>query len=209
MIIGDVDESWVGGIRHMVAYDIVNCQYLIRHDCYINGSNLTTFYKAPIKKWMNPLTKLRYLKRSRSKFIYEGLKMKSLIIAMVCHEVNKAYCEAMGDMSQPPWDKAPEWQKDSAFLGVELHTNNNVGPEASHESWMNQKLAEGWVWGEVKDPEAKTHPCIVPFDELPKEQQAKDYIFRAIVHSLRDCPALLNYYAGGESQVGQQPNPDQ
>jgi len=122
--------------------------------------------------------------------------MKALIIAMVCHEVNRAYCEALGDTSQPPWDEAPEWQKNSALLGVNLHTHNNVGPEASHESWMNQKLAEGWVYGEVKDSEAKTHPCIVPFDDLPKEQQAKDYIFRAVVHSLRDHPALVNYCDG-------------
>ena len=71
------------------------------------------------------------------------------------------------------------------MLGVELHTAGDHGPEASHISWMAQKVAEGWVYGEVKDPEAKTHPCIVQFDQLPKEQQAKDFIFRAVVHALR------------------------
>ena len=106
-------------------------------------------------------------------------------IARVCHEVNRAYCEALGDTSQPAWEDAPQWQKDSAALGVRLHCEQNVGPEASHESWMTQKIAEGWVHGNVKDPEAKTHPCIVPFDQLPREQQAKDYIFRAVVHALR------------------------
>lgn len=106
-------------------------------------------------------------------------------IAFVCHEVNKAYCEALGDMSQPSWEDAPMWQRDSARLGVELHTNFNVGPEASHESWMAQKLAEGWAYGPVKDPAVKLHPCIVPFDQLPREQQAKDFIFRAVVHALK------------------------
>jgi len=106
-------------------------------------------------------------------------------IARVCHEVNRAYCESLGDMSQPSWEDAPQWQKDSAMLGVKLHTENNVGPEASHESWMAQKVAEGWVYGPTKDPEAKTHHCIVPFDMLPREQQAKDFIFRAVVHALR------------------------
>lgn len=106
-------------------------------------------------------------------------------IARVCHEVNKAYCESMGDMSQPSWEDAPDWQKESAMLGVDLHTSGDHGPEASHASWMKQKLNEGWVYGVVKDPEAKTHPCIVPFDELPKEQQAKDFIFRAVVHALK------------------------
>ena len=111
--------------------------------------------------------------------------MNSESIAKVCHEVNRAYCQAMGDDSQPAWEDAPEWQRSSASLGVVLHTENNVGPEASHASWMAQKVAEGWVYGEVKDSDAKTHHCIVPFDQLPKEQQAKDFIFRAVVHALR------------------------
>ena len=105
-------------------------------------------------------------------------------IAKTCHEVNKAYCEALGDYSQPEWKDAPDWQKDSARMGVELHLSGAHGPEASHGSWMAQKVADGWVYGEVKDPEKKTHPCIVPFDQLPVAQQAKDFIFRQVVHSL-------------------------
>jgi len=107
-------------------------------------------------------------------------------IAKVCHEVNRAYCMSLGDASQPAWIDAPDWQKDSAMLGVKLHVETDAGPEASHESWMTQKIADGWSWGENKDPEAKTHPCIVPFGELPPEQRAKDFIFRAVVRALKD-----------------------
>lgn len=111
--------------------------------------------------------------------------MESQEIARVCHEVNRAYCEALGDMSQPAWACAPDWQKDSATLGVKLHTENpDAGPEASHESWMAQKIEDGWKYGPVKDPGKKEHPCIVPFSQLPPEQQAKDFIFRALVHAL-------------------------
>ena len=113
--------------------------------------------------------------------------MKSLAhsIARVCHEVNAAYCRALGDYSQPNWEDAPEWQQKSAILGAELHLNNpDAGPQASHESWMKQKVEDGWVYGETKDPEAKTHPCMVPFDELPPEQRAKDFIFRGVVHAI-------------------------
>lgn len=106
-------------------------------------------------------------------------------IARVCHEVNRAYCLALGDSSQPTWEAAPDWQKSSALLGVQLHiTDPNAGPQASHESWMKQKLEEGWTYGAFKDPENKKHHCLVPFDQLPREQQAKDYIFRAVVHAL-------------------------
>jgi hypothetical protein len=106
-------------------------------------------------------------------------------IAKACHEVNRAYCLSLGDASQPAWEDAPQWQKDSAILGVKLHVNNpNAGPQASHESWMDQKIADGWKYGPTKDPEAKIHPCIVPFEKLPVEQQAKDFIFRAVVHQM-------------------------
>lgn len=106
-------------------------------------------------------------------------------IARVAHEVNRAYCQALGDMSQPAWEDAPEWQRASARMGVDLHTMGDFGPEASHISWMQQKLDEGWKCGAFKDPANKLHPCIVPFDRLPREQQAKDFIFRAVVHALR------------------------
>ena len=107
-------------------------------------------------------------------------------IARVCHEVNRAYCQAIGDNSQPAWNDAPAWQRESARMGVDLHLMGDFGPEASHISWMRQKQEEGWVYGAVKDPVKKEHPCMVPFAELPREQQAKDFIFRAVVHALRD-----------------------
>lgn len=108
-------------------------------------------------------------------------------IARVCHQINRAYCQALGDFSQLAWDDAPCWQQSSAMLGVELHLKNpQAGVEASHTSWMAQKLNEGWVYGPVKDANAKTHPCIVPFEQLPREQQAKDFLFRAVVHELAE-----------------------
>ena len=113
-------------------------------------------------------------------------------IARVAHEVNRAYCQALGDNSQPTWEDAPQWQKDSAMLGVKLHTENqNAGAQASHESWMAQKLSEGWEYGPEKRPDLKQHHCIVPFDALPREQQAKDYIFRGVVHALAHAPATV------------------
>jgi hypothetical protein len=107
-------------------------------------------------------------------------------IARVCHEVNRALCQAFGDLSQVPWEDAPQWQRDSALIGVDLHLGNpNLGPEASHESWMAHKLEAGWKHGPVKDVALKLHPCIAPFSALPPEQQAKDFVFRAIVHAMR------------------------
>lgn len=113
--------------------------------------------------------------------------MKVLVIAQVAHEINRAYCASLGDNSQPEWGRAPEWQQQSAMAGVEMHlANPDATPEQSHESWLAQKVADGWVYGEVKDAAAKQHPCCVPYEDLPPEQKAKDYLFRAVVHNLKD-----------------------
>ncbi len=102
--------------------------------------------------------------------------------ASICHEVNKAYCESIGDNSQPFWADAPQWAKDSAMNGVRFHLENPyAGPSGSHENWLKDKEADGWKYGPVKDPEKKEHPCFVPYDQLPKEQQVKDALFVAVV----------------------------
>jgi hypothetical protein len=114
------------------------------------------------------------------------LKMLGIVqIARVCHEANRAYCKALGDGSQVSWDAAPQWQRDSAIAGVRFHMENpNASPSASHESWLKVKTEEGWKYGPVKNVETKEHPCFVPYDQLPVEQRAKDYIFSAIVDTL-------------------------
>lgn len=115
-------------------------------------------------------------------------------IAQVAHELNKAYCSSIGDNSQPEWADAPEWQKTSAINGVNFHINNpEATPAASHESWLKQKTEEGWKYGEVKNPETKEHPCFLPYEQLPADQKAKDYIFRQTIHSLKpflECEVL-------------------
>lgn len=108
-------------------------------------------------------------------------------IAQVAHEINKAYCLALGDVSQTSWEVAPDWQKESAINGVNFHiANPEAGADSSHNSWMKEKVDAGWVYGPVKNADAKTHPCIVPFEHLPKEQRAKDYLFKQVVHSLKN-----------------------
>lgn len=106
-------------------------------------------------------------------------------IAKVCHEANRAYCQAIGDNSQPAWEDAPQWQRDSARTGVQFIIDNpNAPPSSSHDSWLAEKKRDGWKYGAYKDPENKLHPCFVPYEELPVEQKAKDYIFGAIVRAM-------------------------
>lgn len=106
-------------------------------------------------------------------------------IAKACHEVNRAYCAGLGDMSQPAWEDAPGWQKASAISGVKYHlARPDSTPADSHKSWLAEKEAVGWKYGPVKNPEAKEHPCFVPYEQLPAEQRAKDALFLTVVRGM-------------------------
>jgi RyR domain len=106
-------------------------------------------------------------------------------IARVCHEVNRAYCAAIGDNSQPTWEAAEQWQRDSAIMGVKATIARPDGkPEDSHTNWLAHKKSEGWTYGPKKDPATKQHPCMVPYDQLPAEQRVKDHLFIAVVRTL-------------------------
>jgi hypothetical protein len=113
--------------------------------------------------------------------------MKIEDIARTCHNVNAAYCSSNGDASQKEWDLADQWQRDSALRGVQFAIETNASPEQQHDAWCRDKFADGWVYGAIKDatPERKTHPCLVPYVELPEMQKAKDALFVAVVSSLK------------------------
>jgi hypothetical protein len=106
-------------------------------------------------------------------------------IARICHAANAELCSINEDWSQQPWGEAPKWARDSAIDGVALHlTHPETTPEESHSAWMRAKLATGWSYGPEKNPDLKTHPCMVPYDQLPPEQRAKDHLFKAVVQAL-------------------------
>lgn len=128
------------------------------------------------------------------------------LIAMVAHNVNKAYCDAIGDNSVKPWDEAGEDQQNSIRAGVEAHlANPGMTPEERHNAWSDYKIKDGWKYGEVKDAEKKTHPCLVPYGLLPKDQQVKDYLFGAVVSSM--APDLSIALSSEEEVLGEQEAP--
>ena len=45
--------------------------------------------------------------------------------------------------------------------------------ENAHDVWALSRIKEGWTYGEKRDDAAKTHPCLVPYNDLPESE--KDY----------------------------------
>lgn len=116
-------------------------------------------------------------------------------VASFCHSANRLYQAMNGEEPSPPWPEAPEWQKESARKGVRHVLEGGLaakypglgGPtreEDQHNAWMEEKLRAGWTYGAVKNPVAKTHPCLLPYRSLPAWQRRKDRLFGALCRAL-------------------------
>ena len=43
-----------------------------------------------------------------------------------------------------------------------------------HEVWSAGRMADGWKYGAKRDDAEKTHPCLVPYEELPESEKEYD-----------------------------------
>lgn len=111
-------------------------------------------------------------------------------IARTCHEANRSLQLALGELASDPWGESTKAIKDSAIDGVLARLRGTSTAEDMHDNWFRFKAAQGYVHGPEKNEEKKTHPCMVPYEELPEDQKAKDHLFSAIVDSLK--PLLIN-----------------
>ncbi len=43
-----------------------------------------------------------------------------------------------------------------------------------HEVWAETRINQGWTYGEQRDDELKTHPSLVPYEQLPESEKEYD-----------------------------------
>ena len=107
-------------------------------------------------------------------------------VARVCHDANRALQYVHGDPApSQPWDCETDEIRESVVEGVRAARRGCMSREL-HGSWVKFKRERGWTYGPVKDSELKTHPCMLPYDELPQAQRDKDRVFRMIVRAMTD-----------------------
>lgn len=59
-------------------------------------------------------------------------------------------------------------------LPDELETLVEQMAKNVHEVWAETRIKQGWTYGEQRDDKLKTHPCLVPYEELPDEEREYD-----------------------------------
>lgn len=111
--------------------------------------------------------------------------LTSVQIACIAYTANRALCGALNEPVPPDWFEADKHIQLGYINGVLFRRDNSHAPvSAQHEQRLNDKYRAGYSYGPFKDDKARTHPCMVPFERLPAEQQAKDRLFVAIVNAL-------------------------
>ena len=43
-----------------------------------------------------------------------------------------------------------------------------------HEVWAQSRIEQGWVYGQERSDALKTHPCLIPYEDLPEIEKAYD-----------------------------------
>jgi len=116
---------------------------------------------------MNTLTE------RQAKFVYDAARLAA---------------EAAGAPIIPePWDEREEPFR-KQFLEVierQVGEHRSKSAEELHGSWMQAYYAMGWVYGEVRDVAAKTHPDLVPYADLGSLERDKDAVFVALCEIAR------------------------
>jgi len=106
----------------------------------------------------------------RAIFVYEGARLHAL--QLNCPIIPK------------PWARREEeFRLQFIKLVDDLITGKRAfsDPETAHDSWMKKYKEMGWKYGKEYDPDKKTHPDLVPYEELDPREKVKDDVFLALV----------------------------
>ncbi len=82
-----------------------------------------------------------------------------------------------------PWDTLSASAREGYVSSVR-YAMKGYSPRRQHDEWMGYRQKQGWRHGPVKNEVEKTHPCLVPYNDLPASEQLKDKLFLSIVSVL-------------------------
>jgi len=113
------------------------------------------------------------LNERRAKFVYEGARI--------------AAGAANAPIVPEPWDEREQDFKNQFLEVIERQCGPDRCMDARqlHEDWVVAYRKNRWVYGPVRDREKRTHPDMVPFDELGQLERDKDFVFVALCEIAR------------------------
>ena len=105
------------------------------------------------------------LEERRAIFVYEGARAQAMA--------------ADAPVIPEPWSQRelPFRIQFVSVIAMMCGPDRKTSPEELHDDWILAYEEMGWKYGEVRDPHLKTHPDMVPFNELGWAEQIKDEVF--------------------------------
>lgn len=109
----------------------------------------------------------------RAEFVYEAARLQAIAVG--------------APIVPEPWSERDEKFR-TQFLNVierQMGDMRSGSPEELHGGWVQAYIDMGWTYGPERDVDAKTHPDMVPFAALGREEQDKDAVFIALCEIAR------------------------
>ncbi len=63
---------------------------------------------------------------------------------------------------------------DSVRLSEDLLELTELVAKNVHDVWAESRISQGWIYGEERNDEKKTTPCLVPYEDLPEQEKEYD-----------------------------------
>lgn len=109
-------------------------------------------------------------------------------VAGIFWEAYEGLVNASGDLPVPPWLAVDNEKRAQVVAGVKFHAENpNATAADSHEHWRKYMEARGYQYGDEKNVKEKTHPAMIPFNQLPPDLQLRHKLFTGM------CKVLIPY----------------
>ncbi|KKN10931.1 hypothetical protein LCGC14_1031600 [marine sediment metagenome] len=83
------------------------------------------------------------------------------------------------------WREKPFKDQFLKVIENQCGSDRSTSPQELHDDWVREYVSMGWTRGEKHDPEAKTHPDMVPYDQLGQLERDKDDVFVALCEIAR------------------------
>lgn len=104
----------------------------------------------------------------------------------IAAEIRVMLCEA--PYAQEIFDDAQRQRRITALQDCALHATSDA---ERHLSWVKMHEESGWVYGPQFDPEKKTHPNLLPWEQLPITTRSKARIFAMVANAAQSLVQSL------------------
>ena len=113
------------------------------------------------------------LTERRARFVYDAARLAAIAARA------PVVPEKWWDRDQPFRDQFCE------VIGRQCGPNRKTSPKELHEDWVKAYEDMGWRYGLERDTEKKTHPDMVPYEQLGQLERDKDDVFVALCEIAR------------------------